>query len=60
MKPNGLLTFSSQTEQEEGIKLPRLIRRKALSYEVTLLLVLLLEALEEFDVKKDRNYFFYF
>lgn len=45
--------YLSQPEQEEDeVKLPRLIRRKALSYEVTLLLVLLREALEEFDVNE--------
>ena len=36
---------------DEGQKLPRLVRRAPLSYEVTLLCVLLREILEEFDVK---------
>jgi hypothetical protein len=43
--------FLKQIEDEEFIKLPRLVRRMPLSYEVTLLCVLLREILEEFDVK---------
>lgn len=35
----------------EDVKLPRLVRRVPLSYEVSLLCVLLREILEEFDVK---------
>ena len=42
--------FLRQAEEEEN-KLPRLVRRTPLSYEVTLLCVLLREILEEFDVK---------
>jgi hypothetical protein len=42
--------FLKQPEDEES-KLPRLVRRIPLSYEVTLLCVLLREILEEFDVK---------
>lgn len=42
--------FLRQVEEEES-KLPRLVRRTPLSYEVTLLCVLLREILEEFDVK---------
>lgn len=42
--------FLKQPEDEE-LKLPRLVRRIPLSYEVTLLCVLLREILEEFDVK---------
>ncbi|GAK57713.1 hypothetical protein U27_04680 [Candidatus Vecturithrix granuli] len=42
--------FLKQPEAEEN-KLPRLVRRTPLSYEVTLLCVLLREILEEFDVK---------
>ncbi len=41
--------FLKQPE-EEDFKLPRLVRRTPLSYEVTLLCVLLREMLEEFDV----------
>ncbi|MDY0092932.1 MAG: DUF4194 domain-containing protein [Candidatus Vecturithrix sp.] len=41
--------FLKQPE-EEDVKLPRLVRRTPLSYEVTLLCVLLREMLEEFDV----------
>lgn len=41
--------FLKQPE-EEDFKLPRLVRRTPLSYEVTLLCVLLREILEEFDV----------
>ena len=36
---------------DEDVKLPRLVRRVPLSYEVSLLCVLLREMLEEFDVK---------
>jgi hypothetical protein len=44
--------FLTQPEPEEGeAKLPRLVRRMPLSYEVTLLLVVLRECLEEFDVQ---------
>ena len=42
--------FLKQSDDEEQ-KLPRLVRRMPLSYEVTLLCVLLREILEEFDVK---------
>ena len=42
--------FLKQSDEEEQ-KLPRLVRRIPLSYEVTLLCVLLREILEEFDVK---------
>ena len=44
--------FLTQSEQEnETASIPRLIKRIPLSYEVTLLLVILRESLEEFDVK---------
>jgi len=44
--------FLTQPEAEEGdVRLPRLVRRMPLTYEVTLLLVVLREYLEEFDVK---------
>ena len=42
--------FLKQIDDEEQ-KLPRLVRRVPLSYEVTLLCILLRETLEEFDVK---------
>ncbi len=42
--------FLTQQDDEEQ-KLPRLVRRMPLSYDVTLLCVILREALEEFDVK---------
>ena len=42
--------FLKQVDDEEQ-KLPRLVRRMPLSYEVTLLCILLRETLEEFDVK---------
>ncbi len=38
-------------QEDEDLKLPRLVRRIPLSYEVTLLCVILRELLEEFDVK---------
>jgi len=43
--------YLSQPEEIEGeaVKVPRLIRRMPLTYEVTMLLVILREALEEFD-----------
>jgi hypothetical protein len=45
--------YLSQPEHIEGevSQVPRLVRRMPLSYEVTLLCVVLREALEEFDVK---------
>lgn len=45
--------FLSQPDEFDGhpSPVPRLVRRMPLSYEVTLLLVLLREALEEFDVQ---------
>lgn len=47
--------FLSQPEEMEGQKVPRLARRMPLSYEVTLLLVILREAIEEFDVQNTEN-----
>ena len=47
--------FISQPEEMDGKKVPRLSRRIPLSYEVTLLLVILREALEEFDVQNTEN-----
>jgi hypothetical protein len=44
--------FLTQPEPVEGdMRLPRLVRRMPLTYEVTLLLVVLREYLEEFDVQ---------
>lgn len=43
--------YLSQPDEIEGSKVPRLMRRMPLSYEITLLLVILREALEEFDVQ---------
>lgn len=45
--------YLSQPEEIEGesVKVPRLTRRMPLTYEVTLLLVILREALEEFDMQ---------
>ncbi|NJN77043.1 MAG: DUF4194 domain-containing protein [Saprospiraceae bacterium] len=45
----------SQPDEYEGEKVPRLVRRMPLSYEITLLLVILREALEEFDVQNTDN-----
>lgn len=47
--------FLSQPDEYEGQKVPRLMRRMPLSYEVTLLLVVLREAIEEFDVQNTDN-----
>ena len=47
--------FLSQPDEVEGQKVPRLSRRIPLSYEITLLLVVLREALEEFDVQNTDN-----
>lgn len=47
--------FLSQPEEMEGQKVPRLMRRIPLSYEISLLLVVLREALEEFDVQNTDN-----
>lgn len=47
--------FLSQPDEMEGQKVPRLARRMPLSYEVTLLLVVLREAIEEFDVANTDN-----
>ncbi|MEM9885234.1 MAG: DUF4194 domain-containing protein [Bacteroidota bacterium] len=47
--------YISQPEEYEGEKVPRLMRRIPLSYEVTLLLVILREAIEEFDVQNTDN-----
>lgn len=45
--------YLSQPDHVEGeaIQVPRLVRRMPISYEVTLLCVVLREALEEFDIK---------
>jgi len=45
--------YLSQPDNAEGepLQVPRLVRRMPISYEVTLLCVVLREALEEFDVK---------
>lgn len=46
-------------DADDNSKLPRLVRRVPISYEVTLLLVLLREMLEEFDLKEiDKVKFF--
>ncbi|MEM8523759.1 MAG: DUF4194 domain-containing protein [Bacteroidota bacterium] len=47
--------YISQPEEYEGNKVPRLMRRMPLSYEITLLLVILREAIEEFDVQNTDN-----
>lgn len=45
--------YLSQPDNIEGeaVQVPRLVRRMPISYEVTLLCVVLREALEEFDIK---------
>ena len=45
--------FLSQPNEIEGekVKVPRIVRRMPLSYELTILLVILREALEEFDAQ---------
>ncbi len=43
--------FLSQPNEMEGQKVPRLVSRMPLSYEISLLLVIIREALEEFDVQ---------
>ncbi|NJN34032.1 MAG: DUF4194 domain-containing protein [Saprospiraceae bacterium] len=45
--------YLSQLDNIEGeaVAVPRLVRRMPISYEVTLLCVVLREALEEFDIK---------
>ena len=47
--------FLSQPDEMEGQTVPRLVRRMPLSYEITLLLVILREALEEFDVQNTES-----
>ncbi|MFK7932763.1 MAG: DUF4194 domain-containing protein [Saprospiraceae bacterium] len=47
--------YLSQPDEMEGSKVPRLMRRMPLTYEVTLLLVILREAIEEFDVQNTDN-----
>ncbi len=45
-------SYLTQTDGEETeVKIPRLVRRMPLTYEVTLLLTILREGLEDFDVK---------
>lgn len=44
--------FLTQTDTDDAdVRIPRLVRRISLSYEATLLLIILRESLEEFDVK---------
>lgn len=43
--------FISQPDEMDGQKVPRLASRMPLSYEISLLLVVIREALEEFDVQ---------
>ncbi len=49
---SGGFSYLSQSDGEEtDVKIPRLARRMPLTYEVTLLLTILRESLEDFDVK---------
>jgi len=43
--------YQPEEEDEDSVKLPRLVKRIPLSYEVTLISVLLREMLEEFDIR---------
>ena len=46
-------------DADDNVKLPRLVRKTPISYEVTLLSVLLREMLEEFDLKEIDQVKFY-
>lgn len=46
--PDGY-AFLTQPDVDEDLHLPRLVRQRALTYESTLLLIILRECLEEFD-----------
>jgi hypothetical protein len=47
----GFAYLSQPDAVDGGVVMPRLVRRMPISYEVTLLCVVLREALEEFDIK---------
>lgn len=49
-RDDGMAYLTQLTEDEDPLGLPRLIRRQPLSFEATLLAVLLREALDEFDL----------
>lgn len=49
-KDDGMAYLTQLSEDEDPLGLPRLIRRQPLSFEATLLAVLLREALDEFDL----------
>jgi hypothetical protein len=48
---NGFSYLTQRDSESEDVKIPRLIRRMPLSYEITLLLTILRQSLEDFDVK---------
>ena len=48
---DGFAFLTQADTDDEDIRIPRLVRRRPLSYEVTRLLVILRESLEEFDVE---------
>ena len=54
-RDDGMAYLTQLTEDEDPLGLPRLIRRQPISFEATLLSVLLREALDEFDLSNPEN-----
>ncbi len=50
-EPEGFAFLTQPEPEDDTVKLPRLVRRIPLSYELTLILVILRQNLEEFDGK---------
>jgi Domain of unknown function (DUF4194) len=58
-EPDGFARIlQPETDENDENPLPRLMRKQAISYEATLLAVILRETLEEFDVKSEGNKLF--
>jgi hypothetical protein len=58
-EPDGFARIvQPETDENDDSPLPRLMRKQAISYEATLLAVILRETLEEFDVKSEGNKLF--
>jgi hypothetical protein len=58
-EPDGFARIlQPETDENDDNPLPRLMRKQAISYEATLLAVILRETLEEFDIKSEGNKLF--
>ena len=58
-EPDGFArVMQPEVDENDDNPLPRLMKRQAISYEATLLCVILREGLEEFDIKSDGTKYF--